>query len=113
MSEEWRCFHCDEVLTDRESAAIHFGTHECQRPACLIDAAEYRRMEAKEASYAAEDAAIHRQMWGMHNEHRAALRRAEEAGYAKGVRDAGSLNAVLRDSDAERAARRANHESDQ
>src|SRR5487761_2676054 len=22
----WRCFHCDEVFTSRESAATHFGT---------------------------------------------------------------------------------------
>jgi hypothetical protein len=83
----WRCFHCDETLTDREQAAEHFGTHEHQSPACLIDAAEYRRMEALQARYADEDADVHRAMHRMEREHGEALRRAEEAGYAKGLRD--------------------------
>lgn len=88
-AREWLCFHCDESFTDREAAAIHFGTHEHQRPACLIDAAEYRRMEAKEARYAEEDADCHRAMHRMAGEHQQALRRAEEAGYAKGLIDSG------------------------
>jgi hypothetical protein len=81
----WRCFYCDEVFTDREAAALHFGTQLSHNAACKIDIAEYRRMEAKSELYRDEDAAIHREMRGMENEHQRALRRAEEDGYAKGI----------------------------
>jgi len=93
--DEWRCFHCDEAFTDSDSAAVHFGTHEHQRPACLVDAAEYRRMEAKEARYAEEDADCHRAMHRQQTEHNQALQRAEEAGYAKGLRDSGKCPCAL------------------
>lgn len=32
----WRCFHCDEVFTDSEKAAFHFGQREKARPICVI-----------------------------------------------------------------------------
>ncbi|HEY4292102.1 hypothetical protein [Luteibacter sp.] len=83
----WRCFHCDETFTDRANAALHFGTHESQNPTCTIDVTTYRAMEAKEAHYFDEDAYIHRQMYRMANEHKLALQRAEEAGYAKALKD--------------------------
>lgn len=83
----WRCFHCDETFTDTESAALHFGTHERHSPACTIDVAEYRRMEAMGERYAEEDAEVHRSMYRMQNEHSVELRRAEEAGYARGLND--------------------------
>jgi hypothetical protein len=81
----WRCFYCDEVFTDSEQAALHFGTQMNREAACKIDIAEYRRMEAKSELYRDEDAAIHREMRGMENEHQRALRPAEEDGYAKGL----------------------------
>jgi len=84
----WRCFHCDETFSDHESASAHFGTHERHAPACTIDAAEYRRMEKLQERFAEEDADCHRAMYRMQSEHQVALRRAEEDGYAKGVRDA-------------------------
>lgn len=33
----WRCFHCDEVMETRESAAEHFGNgnYECEMPLCI------------------------------------------------------------------------------
>lgn len=34
--KEWRCFHCDEVFTDRQEAMLHFGIDELKNPACLI-----------------------------------------------------------------------------
>lgn len=79
------------MFTDKQTALLHFGpgdglTRE-YNPACKIDIAEYRRMEQKEEQYAAEDAEIHRWAHGIKNEHALALRRAEEAGYANGVRD--------------------------
>ncbi|WP_462402231.1 Lar family restriction alleviation protein [Pseudomonas sp. Marseille-QA0332] len=84
----WTCFHCDEHFTNAEAASIHFGTHEIQRPACLIDAAEYRSMEARVREFANEDSELHRQMHRQANGHRLELRRAEESGYAKGLADA-------------------------
>jgi hypothetical protein len=91
--EEWRCFYCDEVFSDREAAALHFGNGNGYtsegKPGCQIDLAEYRRMEAKEARYAEEDADCHRAMRRQETEHKQALQRAEEAGYAKGLRDSG------------------------
>ena len=91
----WRCLHCDESFDDADSAAAHFGTREWHNPACKIDAAEYRRMEAREASYAEEDAEIHRMMRRMESLHQQSLRRAEEAGYAKGLQAYTELQAKL------------------
>jgi hypothetical protein len=84
----WRCFHCGEEFTDSDAAALHFGTHEYQEPACLIDIAKFREMEALQRRYADEDADVHRAMRRMDSDHQQALRRAEEDGYAKGLQDA-------------------------
>lgn len=51
---EWRCFYCDAVFTDTESAALHFGTGGMARhdePACRIDIAKYREMESLLSRY--------------------------------------------------------------
>lgn len=85
---EWTCFHCDERFTDRDAAALHFGTSERQDPICKVSQAEYRSMEARMVDYNDEDAEIHRQMHRQRIEHHHALQRAEEAGYARGLRDA-------------------------
>lgn len=88
VPEGWRCFHCGEEFTDRDAAALHFGKHEFQDPACLIDITSFREMEALQLRYLDEDADVHRAMHRMQSEHQQALRRAEEAGYAKGLADA-------------------------
>lgn len=87
MSGEWRCFHCDESFTDREAAALHFGTREHHQPACTIDIAEYRRAEAENQRYREEDSDLHREMYALRAQHQVELRRAEEAGYARGLKD--------------------------
>jgi hypothetical protein len=79
-SDEWRCFHCDEVFTDREKAAEHFGKHEMLQPACTIDVAEYRRMEEVNSRHCAEDTELHREIYRMSADHATALRREEESG---------------------------------
>jgi len=84
-SDVWRCFHCAELFVDESSAAEHFGTSERQNPACQIDIAEYREMESRMVRYNEEDADIHREMRRMDGEHRQALRREEEIGYARGL----------------------------
>lgn len=88
VPEGWRCFYCGEHFTDEAEAALHFGTSLAQVAACKIDIAEYRAMEARMHSYNEEDAAIHRQMARMETDHHLALRREEEKGYARGLRDA-------------------------
>jgi hypothetical protein len=36
LERSWRCFHCDEVFTDEETARAHFGTEmENDHPACV------------------------------------------------------------------------------
>ncbi|KSP81244.1 hypothetical protein BANRA_06155 [Pseudomonas aeruginosa] len=87
----WRCFHCGEHFLDEAAAALHFGTHEMQSPACLIDVAEYREMEARMRSYNDEDAEIHRAMARQRTQHQIELRRAEEQGYARGLKEAVGL----------------------
>ena len=87
MSLEWRCFHCGELFTERAQAALHFGTHEYHAPACQIDIAEYRRAEAENQRYREEDSDLHREMYGMQARHQTELQRAEEQGYARGLKD--------------------------
>lgn len=85
----WRCFYCDENFTDRAAAELHFGAGGAllqDQPACRIDIAEYRAMEEIVRRYADDDSDLHRAMFRMQSEHAVALRRAEEEGYARGLR---------------------------
>lgn len=84
----WRCFHCDEVFTDRASALEHFGASQLSDPACKIDAAEYRRMEECCHSHHAEDTELHRALHAKDAEMRSKVREAEEQGYERGLKDA-------------------------
>lgn len=92
--KQWRCFHCDEVLTDREAAADHFGTTPDAVPGCMLKVGEdrgilraLRAAEAELARYRAEDSDTDRAMYKMQAEHAVALRREEEKGYARALRD--------------------------
>jgi hypothetical protein len=73
------------VCADAEAARLHFGSSEHQQPGCQIDLAEYRRMEEVNRRHCEEDTELHRALHRMECEHRTALVRAEEAGYAKGL----------------------------
>lgn len=44
--EQWICFHCDEVFTDRAEAAKHFGTSTFDPAVCVIDAGEVSELRA-------------------------------------------------------------------
>lgn len=85
----WRCFHCDEVFDNDSAAAEHFGSRETFQPACRIDIAAYRRLEAAYAKLQAdvleECTPIENAMRALQSEHAVALRRAEEDGYARGL----------------------------
>lgn len=96
-SKTWRCFHCDEVFTDREAAADHFGVQIDGCPdevACKINATEgllvsmLREAQAELRLYHQEDNAAFRQFHALGAEHAMALRREEEKGYARGLEDA-------------------------
>ncbi|OHV24930.1 hypothetical protein EOS93_25270 [Rhizobium sp. RMa-01] len=63
--KEWRCFHCDDVFTDKRQAALHFGCDETSEPACKIKAgAEGSMLEALRRAEAEAQTAIS----AMHNE---------------------------------------------
>ena len=83
----WRCFHCDEVFTSSEAAAEHFGPRIFSDPACTIDAARLRELESELARYREEDTDLHREIHGLHAANDEAVRRAEEQGYERGLRD--------------------------
>lgn len=85
--KSWRCFHCDEVFESKDAAREHFGPTLVCDPICQIDAARFREMEKQLARYREDDTDLHRQIHTMESDYRAALRRAEEEGYAKGLRD--------------------------
>lgn len=89
--ESWRCFHCDAHFTDKEEARLHFGKSERQDPACTIDVSRVREMEAELARYREEDTDLHREIHRAHSSEQLKVRRAEEVGYARGLRDASTF----------------------
>lgn len=101
--KQWRCFFCDEVFTSHRLAAEHFGCFdscEADVSACKIAAHEghlvryIRKLENELRRYVHEDSDVLRSIMTLEAEHREALIRAEECGYAKGVRDAQNENAI-------------------
>lgn len=93
-TKSWRCFHCDEFFTDPKEAATHFGGVQGAQPLCKFDGDEIRHMEWCLAKYRDEDTDLHRQIASLQGEHTQALMRAEEAGYAKGLKDGRELGLV-------------------
>lgn len=86
----WRCFHCDAVFHDRESAANHFGNSELEKPVCCIPelAALLRDQQqelAKLHSNEMSDSA--KEFHSLGAKHHVEMRRAEEEGYEKGLKD--------------------------
>ncbi len=81
----WACFHCGEVF-DAEGARLHFGDSEMAEVACTIDEGQLREMERELARYRAEDSDADRAVQSMRADHVVALRKEEEAGYAKGLK---------------------------
>jgi hypothetical protein len=93
----WRCFHCGETFTkaQRRWALQHFGADQGALPACQMRVPgehhllEYlRKAEAELDAYRQEDTELHRAIHAMASDHDRAIRRAEEDGYNKGLRDA-------------------------
>lgn len=92
-SIEWRCFHCNEVFTHPDNAKEHFGGYLDSVPACKIAGHEghlityIRKLEADLAEYRSESDSLTSAWHARDAEHQQAVRRAEEEGYNKGVRD--------------------------
>jgi hypothetical protein len=98
----WKCFHCAEVFTDNVAAADHFGIGQHVTPGCIERIqpggersilASLRRAEEALARYMTEDTDSYRHAAAMQSRHSEALRRAEELGYERGLRDAAALPA--------------------
>lgn len=92
----WRCFHCGEAFTKAQQrhARDHFGLDCSATPVCLMrEPGEYhvlralRDAQAELEAYRAEDTELHRALHSMAADHATALRREEERGYEKGLRD--------------------------
>ena len=103
-AKSWRCFHCDEVFTDPKEARTHFGAIQGDKAVCALSPDEIRHMEWCLRRYREEDTDLHRQIAHMQCEHTQALMRAEESGYAKGLRDGRALASNGRLSDGEGGA---------
>lgn len=95
-AQSWRCFHCGDVFTSPKHAASHFGIDQGAEPGCvavlrggeshLLD--RIHDLEIELVGYRAEDSHIMRWAAEKASLHAEALRREEEAGYARGLRDA-------------------------
>lgn len=96
----WTCFHCGDTFTDERSARTHFGPTPDSEPGCIIklqqgDRSMLRALRIFEAErdelrrqQVDEDSQLHRELAALGAEMSTAVRRAEEAGYARGLEDA-------------------------
>ena len=101
MSEEtyptpingWTCFHCGEhfvpTFAGWQAARNHFGDSVRGDAFCQYTAKQVRALEDLLKRYQNEDTDLHREIARLESSHATALRREEEAGYAKGLRNAG------------------------
>jgi hypothetical protein len=89
----WTCFHCGETFHAVGLAAVHFGSLIDGEPACRLNqkerglAFQLRQAEEQLARYRAEDSDTDRAMHAMRADHVTELKREEEKGYARGLRD--------------------------
>lgn len=95
-SVRWRCFHCGETFTKHQKrwAREHFGANCMETPVCLMRVpgegsllTALRRAQDELAGYRSEDTDLMRALVAQASDHAAALRKAEEDGYAKALRD--------------------------
>lgn len=96
----WRCFHCDEVFTDRDEAADHFGVQidglaeDC---ACKLTQDQkgivhmLREAWDELRSYHQEETRLIHEVEVIVSRHTVALRNEEEKGYERGLRDGPAL----------------------
>jgi hypothetical protein len=95
----WVCFHCGEhfpaTIQGQRAAQLHFGPTPAFEPGCVLkltseDRSLLKKLRSAEADldrYYAEDSEKDRELRRMAADHQVALRRAEEQGYARGIKD--------------------------
>jgi len=92
MKKQWRCFHCDEVFTNVNCAAVHFGLG-TGLPACKIAAHEghlvkyIRNLESQLARYRAEDSDVMRSIMTLEADYRRAAHKRAWKFLAEQVED--------------------------
>lgn len=100
IGTHWRCFFCDEVFHTKETAAEHFGSDDgcySEGPACKLNELEggllklYREALAELWHYRNDDSEVSKTLYKLGGDHAVTLRRAEEEGYAKGLKDGREL----------------------
>lgn len=117
--QSWRCFFCDEVFTTTEAAHEHFGDDCCEpMAACKLNELEggilklYREALRALEDYQNDSDRSSKFFYEIGAAHAVALKRAEEDGYAKGLRD-GTYAAGVRDGRSELEAELADlHQGD-
>lgn len=88
-SLRWRCFYCDQVFLSWKEALEHFGPGRVvEKPLCQEDGRRLRQMEVELARYREEDTDLHREISRLRADHALDVQRAEEKGYARGLKDA-------------------------
>ena len=87
----WQCFHCDEKFYSAEEAEAHFGPTQHSRAVCQTEAEHIRQLEKELQEYREENTPLLREIRVMKSDHQVALRRMEELGYARGLRDANHI----------------------
>jgi hypothetical protein len=96
MKKKWRCYFCDEVFTNKDKAAEHFGVFEaCEAdvPACKLmqhqeEFIKYvRGLEQEIRLYQDDNQPLQRAMFALNDEINSKVKEAEEKGYAKAVQD--------------------------
>jgi hypothetical protein len=110
----WVCFHCGEHfpgdMAGGRRAKQHFGDTVRSAPGCRLRMQKgehsllriirvlQRQLRELESRVANEDTEKDREMYSMQSDHQVALRREEEKGYARGLRDGMALpfNSELR-----------------
>lgn len=95
--DEWRCFHCGEIFTEREDAADHFGVQIdglADEPACVLNGPEkllakmLREAHQEIRTFHEECDAHSKNFYALGAKHTVELQRQEEKGYARGLQDA-------------------------
>lgn len=102
----WTCFHCGDTFTTPGAARDHFGFDMSADPACRIKIGEerglvmeLRRVEAKYVKLLEDSweggGTIAQEFYGLGAKHQIEMRKAEEEGYRKGLRDGLTAQAQL------------------
>lgn len=94
--KQWRCFHCDAVYTNEFEAGIHFGADQAGTCACVMPHEQHlvekiRDLERQLDSYRDDRDSIMLSITTLEGQQQDALRREEEKGYERGVRDMKAL----------------------